>query len=139
MRCIVLAAACELLGGAALAEEDSYPETIRLLKDAGQSAKFFGNSYGYALFPTIGKGGLGIGGAYGKGRVYRGGQHVGDTSVTQVSFGLQAGGQSYSEIIFFKDKRAFDDFTSGNFEFGTKRRIRAVLSPGPPPASSRST
>jgi uncharacterized membrane protein len=84
----------------------------------GHEHQVFDNSYGYAVFPTIGKGGLGVGAAHGKGRVYAQGKYVGDTSMTQVSFGLQAGGQAYSQIIFFEDKRAFDEFTSGNFEFG---------------------
>ena len=94
-----------------------YDETIRTFKDAGESGEFFGKSYGYAVFPTIGKGGIGIGGSYGKGRVYAGGRHVGNTSVTQVTIGFQLGGQAYSMIVFFQDRRAFDEFTSGNFEF----------------------
>lgn len=104
-----------LWGGMAAA--DSYADTIALFKDAGESAKFFSNSYGYAVFPTIGKGGLVVGGAHGEGRVFRGGKYVGDTTVTQVSVGFQAGGQAFSQIVFFEDKRAFDEFTKGNFEF----------------------
>lgn len=96
---------------------DSYSDTVTLFKNAGQSATYFGSSYGYAVFPTIGKGGLVVGGAHGSGRVYRQGKHVGDTSMTQVSIGLQAGGQAYSEIIFFQDARAFTEFTGGNFSF----------------------
>src|SRR5262249_55991709 len=68
-------------------------------------------------FPRIGKGGVGGGAAHGKGRVYEQGKYVGDTSMTQVSVGFQAGGQAYSQIVFFQDKRSFDEFTSGNFEF----------------------
>jgi lipid-binding SYLF domain-containing protein len=97
---------------------DKYTDTIALFKKAGQSSEFFGKSYGYAVFPTIGKAGLGIGGAYGEGRVYEKGAYVGDTKMTQLSIGFQAGGEGYSEIIFFQDKRSFDEFTSGNFEFG---------------------
>jgi lipid-binding SYLF domain-containing protein len=96
---------------------DSYTDTIGLFKNAGASAAFFKTSYGYAVFPTIGKGGLGIGAAHGTGHVYGQGKYVGDTSMTQLSIGLQAGGQAYSEIIFFEDQRAFDEFTSGNFSF----------------------
>ena len=99
---------------------DEYQDTIAVFKNAGASEKFFGNSYGYAVFPTIGKGGVGIGGAYGTGQVYTRGKHVGNTRMTQVSFGLQLGGEAYSQIIFFQDKRAFDEFTSGNFEFGAQ-------------------
>jgi lipid-binding SYLF domain-containing protein len=105
-----------LLSAAALA--DSYTGTVDLFRHAGQSAGFFGSSYGYAVFPTIAKGGLVVGGAHGKGRVYRKGDYVGDTSVTQVSVGLQAGGQAYSQIVFFQDERSFREFTTGSFEFG---------------------
>ena len=108
------------------ASADNYSETIKIFKDAGESAQFFGKSYGYAVFPNIGKGGLGVGGAYGKGQVYAGGALVGKTSMTQLSFGFQAGGQGYSMIIFFEDKRAFDEFTSGNFEFGAQASAVAI-------------
>ncbi len=102
---------------AGMAAADKYADTIALFKNAGESADFFSKSYGYAVFPTIGKGGLVVGGAHGEGRVYRGGAYVGDTTVTQVSVGFQAGGQAFSQIVFFEDKRAFDEFTKGNFEF----------------------
>jgi lipid-binding SYLF domain-containing protein len=97
---------------------DAYDDTIELFRTAGQSAALFENSYGYAVFPTIGKGGFVVGGAHGKGHVYRGGKYVGDSAMTQLSVGLQAGGQAYSQIIFFEDERAFNEFTGGNFEFG---------------------
>jgi lipid-binding SYLF domain-containing protein len=96
---------------------DSYSDTAALFRNAGASSGFFKSSYGYALFPTIGKGGLVVGGAHGTGRVYKNGKYVGDSSMTQLSVGLQAGGQAYSEIVFFEDQRAFDEFTSGNFSF----------------------
>ncbi|MDB6091812.1 MAG: hypothetical protein JWN85_4596 [Gammaproteobacteria bacterium] len=116
MRTVLTIAAVTLWAAAAAA--DSYSDTINLFKQAGESAAYFSKSYGYAVFPTIGKAGLGIGGAHGSGRVYAHGKYVGDTSMTQVSVGFQAGGQAYSQIIFFEDKRAFDEFTNGNFEFG---------------------
>ena len=96
---------------------DSYSDTVTLFKNAGQSAALFKSSYGYAVFPTIGKGGIGIGGAHGSGRVYQQGKYIGDTSMTQISIGLQLGGQAYSEIIFLEDQRALSEFTSGNFGF----------------------
>jgi lipid-binding SYLF domain-containing protein len=104
----------------------SYSDTVALFKNAGQSAAFFHNCYGYALFPTIGKGGLIVGAAHGTGRVYEQGNYVGDTSMTQLSAGFQAGGQAYSQIIFFEDKRAFDEFTRGNFEFGADVNAVAI-------------
>lgn len=108
------------------AQADEYSHTIDVFRGAGESSSFFKRSYGYAVFPNIGKGGIGIGGAHGKGRVYRGGNHVGDTKMTQLTIGLQLGGQVYSQIIFFQDKRAFDEFISGNFEFGAQASAVAI-------------
>ena len=108
------------------ASDDTYSKAVRVFKEAGQSEAYFSKAYGYALFPTVGKGGFVIGGAHGSGRVYAGGNYVGDTSMTQLSVGLQAGGQAFSEIIFFQDKRAFEDFTSGNFEFSAQIAAVAI-------------
>jgi len=105
---------------------DEYTDTIEVFRKAGESGQFFNKSYGYAVFPTIGKGGIGIGGAYGTGRVYANGKHVGDTSMTQVTIGFQLGGQAYSQIIFFQDQRSFKEFTSGNFEFGAQATAVAI-------------
>ena len=105
---------------------DDYADTVKVFEQAGESGTFFKSAYGYAVFPSIGKAGVGIGGAYGKGRVYEMGRHVGDTSVTQLSVGLQLGGQAYSEIIFFEDQRALREFASGNFEFGAGASAVAI-------------
>ena len=79
---------------------------------------YFANAYGYAVFPGVGKGGIGVGGAYGKGTVFRkGGKAIGGVRLTQVTIGFQLGGQSYIECIFFQSKSAFDNFVEGNFEF----------------------
>ena len=111
---------------AAHTRADEYSDTIDVFRKAGESGQFFGKSYGYAVLPTIGKGGIGIGGAYGKGRVYARGAYVGDTSMAQLTVGFQLGGQAYSQIIFFEDKRAFDEFTGGNFEFGAQATAVAI-------------
>ncbi len=100
------------------AHADAYDDTIELFKNAGQSAAFFDNSFGYAVFPTVGKGGLVVGAARGTGRVFKKGKPVGEVTMTQVSVGAQLGGQAFSQIIFLQDQRAFDEFTSGGFEFG---------------------
>jgi len=110
--------------GQALADE--YADTIKVFQSAGESGKFFNTSYGYAVFPTIGKGGIGLGGAYGSGRVYARDKYVGDTSMAQVTVGFQLGGQAFSQVIFFEDKRAFDEFTGGNFEFGAEASAVAI-------------
>ena len=114
--------------GSALADEDAakYSSALKTFQDAGESGAFFGNSYGYAVFPSIGKAGLGVGGAYGNGRVYAGGKVAGDTKMTQLSIGWQAGAQAYSQIIFFEDKRSYDEFTSGNFEFSADASAVAI-------------
>jgi lipid-binding SYLF domain-containing protein len=105
---------------------DDYEDTIAVFKSAGQSAEFFKNCYGYAVFPTIGKGGVGVGGARGKGRVYAKGAYTGDVTMTQLTVGLQMGGQAYSQIVFFEDQRAYDEFTGGNFEFGAQATAVAI-------------
>jgi lipid-binding SYLF domain-containing protein len=105
---------------------DDYSDTTNVFRKANESNRFFSKSHGYAVFPTIGKGGFGIGGAHGTGRVYAKGEYVGDTSMTQITVGFQLGGQAYSQIIFFEDKRAFDEFTGGNFEFGAQATAVAI-------------
>ena len=79
---------------------------------------YFKKAKGYAVFPNIAKAGIGIGGARGKGEVFEKDVVIGSTSVTQLSIGLQLGGQAFSQIIFFKDKKDLERFTQGNFEFG---------------------
>ena len=102
-------------------------ETVTAFKEKNKKINaFFGNSVGYAVFPSIGKGGAGIGGAHGKGTVFRGGKAIGGTRVTQITVGFQFGGQAYSEIIFFQTKDAIDDFVSGNFEFSAQATAVAL-------------
>jgi lipid-binding SYLF domain-containing protein len=103
---------------AAAAEVEDYSSTISVFEASPAVKKFFENSYGFAVFPTIGKGGWVIGGSFGRGQVYRGGQVTGKVTVVEGSIGFQFGGKAFSEIIFFQDKRAYDEFTSGSFEFG---------------------
>jgi len=108
------------------AHADEYDDTIAIFRKAEESGKFFKNAYGYAVFPTIGKGGIGIGGAYGKGRVYEKGKVIGDTSMTQLSVGFQLGGQGFSQIIFFENAEALKLFTKGDFEFGAEASAVAI-------------
>lgn len=117
-----------ILSGTALAEREveDYSKTVDKFKGNPTVAPFFESAYGYAAFPTIGKGGFGIGGAHGKGQVYRGGKVTGFTSLTDVSIGFQFGGQAYSQIVFFEDESAYKNFTSGNFEFDAQASAIAV-------------
>jgi lipid-binding SYLF domain-containing protein len=110
----------------ARASDADYQKTIDTFHKATESGQFFDNAFGYAVFPNIGKGGIGIGGAYGKGRVYQGGAWVGECSLKQATIGFQLGGQAYRQIIFFEDAKSFDQFTSGNFEFGAEASAVAV-------------
>lgn len=108
------------------AHADDYADTIAMFQKAGQSKSYFPRSYGYAVFPAVGKGGVVVGAAYGKGQVYEKGRVIGDVTMTKVSVGAQLGGQAFSEIIFFEDKRALDEFTKGEFELGAEASAVAI-------------
>jgi len=111
---------------AAHAAAGEYEDAIKSFRAADETAPFFNSAYGYVVFPTIGKGGIGIGGAHGSGRVYRQGSYVGDVTMTQLTLGLQLGGQAFSQMVFLEDERAFDSFTSGNFEFSAQATAVAL-------------
>jgi lipid-binding SYLF domain-containing protein len=120
-----LAALCFLLlSPLSLAGE--YEDAIKSFRSAEETGPFFDTAYGYVVFPTIGKGGIGIGGAHGSGRVYAQGQYVGDTTVTQLTVGFQLGAQAFSQMIFLEDEHAFKSFTSGNFEFSAQAAAVAL-------------
>jgi lipid-binding SYLF domain-containing protein len=108
------------------ARADDYTSTIAAFRKAEASGRFFKNAHGYAVFPTIGKGGVGIGGAYGKGKVYEKGKVIGSVSMSQLSIGFQLGGQGFSQIIFFEDTKALKAFTAGEFEFGAEASAVAI-------------
>tara|TARA_Y100000589_G_scaffold168244_1_gene160053 strand:+ start:3362 stop:3979 length:618 start_codon:yes stop_codon:yes gene_type:complete len=106
-----------------LSERDIKPnlntkEALRKFKKISALKPYFKKAAGYAVFPNIGKAGIGIGGARGKGEVFQKDIVIGSTAVTQLSIGFQLGGQAFSQIIFFKDKKDLERFTQGNFEFG---------------------
>lgn len=111
---------------AGVAWADSYDDTIHTFQEAGKSGTLFAKAYGYAVFPTVGGGGFVLGAAHGKGRVYTHGVLTGDTTMNLFSAGLQAGAKAYSEIIFFEDKRALDEFESGHFQFGADASAVAI-------------
>jgi lipid-binding SYLF domain-containing protein len=108
-----------------LAVADEYDETIGIFRRA-ESGSMFDSAYGYAVFPTIGKAGFIVGGAYGKGRVYERGVHVGNVTMTQLTVGYQLGAQGYAMVIFLQDKRAFDEFIGGSFEFNAQATATAI-------------
>ena len=119
-------AACGWASWVQQAWADEYDEAIATFKKADQTEKFFKSAYGYAVFPTIGKAGIGIGGAHGSGRVYEKGKVIGDSTMNQLSIGFQLGAEGFSQMIFFENKAALDKFTSGNFEFSAGAQAVAI-------------
>jgi lipid-binding SYLF domain-containing protein len=97
------------------------------LEDTGLQS-FLNNAYGYAVFPSIGKGGLIAGGAYGRGEVFEQGRFVGYADLSQATIGAQIGGQKFSEVIAFKDQRALSRFESGQFAFDANASAVALKS-----------
>ncbi|WP_238696246.1 YSC84-related protein [Thiomicrorhabdus sediminis] len=119
--------------------DEEFEDTIRAFRKAPQSRAFFEHAYGYAVFPTIGKAGFFIGGAYGQGRVFEQGRYSGNVEMTQATIGFQFGGQAFSQIIFFQDQRAYDEFTSGNFEFGAQASAIVITAGANAEASTKGT
>ncbi|MEM9064871.1 MAG: YSC84-related protein [Planctomycetota bacterium] len=88
--------------------------------------RWFEDSYGFAIFPNVGKGGIGIGGAYGEGLVYELGEAIGSVTLTQATIGFQLGGQSYQQVVFFEAERFLEEFISGEFEFNAQASVVAA-------------
>ncbi len=108
---------------------DKANATIKEFKETDSGmGEFFTSATGFAVFPGIGKGGLGIGGAAGKGTLYKGGTPVADTKMSQITIGFQAGGQKYAEVIFFENIETYNDFVSGKFEFAAQVSAVALTS-----------
>ncbi len=102
-------------------------ETINDFKEKNSKiSSLFNSAYGYAIFPGIGKGGLGVGGAAGKGTVFKGGAPVADCKMSQLTIGFQAGGQKYAEVIFFENAKAYDRFVGNKFEFAAQASAVAL-------------
>lgn len=107
-------------------EVQDFSETINTFREIPQVAPYFDSAYGYAVWRTIGRGGIGIGGATGRGQVYVGGNVTGFSRLIDISIGFQLGGQAYRQIIFFQNQAAYDSFTQGNFEFDAQASAVAV-------------
>lgn len=100
--------------------EDAADAKQDFIRTDGLMSNLFSSAYGYAIFPNVGKGGMGIGGAAGKGVVYERGSIVGKAQLTQVSIGFQFGGQAYREVIFFETKADLDRFREDKIEFSAQ-------------------
>jgi hypothetical protein len=124
---VLIAAALLVSSNVTLAQKsEDVSETIELFRSIPQVATYFDSSYGYAVWPRIGRGGLGIGGAMGRGQVFVGGQLTGTSRLMDITIGAQAGGQAYRQVVFFQDKAAYDKFTGGKFEFDASASAVAV-------------
>jgi lipid-binding SYLF domain-containing protein len=118
-----------LIGVPAIASStgvEDYSREIDTFRESPAVKKFFDDSYGFAIFPAVGKAGWVVGGSFGRGQVYRNGKVTGKTSMVEGSIGFQLGGKVFSEIIFFQDKRAYDEYASGNFEFDASAQVTAI-------------
>lgn len=107
---------------------DSEAAKVAFLKDDPDMNSFFEDSYGYIILPNVGKGGFGIGGAAGNGVAFEQGTHIGFARMTQLTIGFQAGGQAYSEVVFFQTKEAFDRFKEGKIEMAAQVSAVAAAS-----------
>ena len=123
---VYLMIAILLLGASTPASADAFTDTIAFFQKSDDLKPFFNTAYGYAVFPNVGKGAVGIGGAYGHGKVYKEGRVTGVATMVKISFGFQLGGQVFREIIFFQDQRSYDEFTSGSFEFDATASAVAI-------------
>lgn len=107
--------------------KDNADEALsNMLEELPKLETFKNKAYAYVIFPKITKGGIVIGGAVGSGIVYKEGNAIGSSKLKQASFGLQLGGQQYSEVIFFKDEEAFEKFTNGNLKFDAQASAVAI-------------
>lgn len=107
-------------------EKDSKDALNEMMERSPKLKTYYEKAYGYAVFPKITKAGLGVGGAGGKGIVFKNNVAIGSSSLKQASFGLQAGGQQYSEVIFFENQKAFEHFTNGNLKFDAQASAVAI-------------
>lgn len=105
---------------------DSQTAKAEFIKSDPLMKALFEKAYGYVIFPNVGKGGIGIGGAAGNGVVYEQNKRIGMAKLTQVSIGFQAGGQAYREVIFFESKKELERFKESKFEFSAQASAVAV-------------
>jgi lipid-binding SYLF domain-containing protein len=107
------------LSGAALADDEvvKAQQTLAVfLKTDPSLQRFVDSAAGYAVLPKVGKGGVGVGGAHGSGVLFgHGGVPLATVKLNQVSVGLQLGGQTFSEIVFFETPKALSEFQGGDF------------------------
>ena len=108
--------------------KDSEEAKAAFLKEDPDMIKFFDTSYGYLIFPNVGKGGLGLGAASGNGVAFENGSMIGYAKLSQVSIGFQAGGQAYREVVFFETSEEMDRFKKNKIEFSAQVSAVAAAS-----------
>jgi lipid-binding SYLF domain-containing protein len=125
---LAMTATAEEPGVVSLARDESDAAAViaKFKQKDPELARVFAQSAGYVVFPTVAKGGFGIGGARGKGYVYQHGRLIGRSTLTQVTVGLQAGGQAYSEVIFLKDNAALENFKRGRLKLDAQASAVAL-------------
>jgi len=106
--------------------EDAREARSQFVSTDNLMESLFANSAGYVIFPNVGKGAIGIGGAAGNGILFEKGNAAGSAKMKQVSVGFQFGGQVYREVIFFQDQAALNRFKQNNFEFSAQASAVAV-------------
>ena len=106
--------------------KDSQEALNNMIKATSKLQTFKSKAYGYVVFPKVTKAGVGIGGAAGSGAVFKKDVVVGSANLIQASIGFQLGGQQYSEVIFFENKKAFDNFINGKLKFGAQASAVAI-------------
>lgn len=99
---------------------DCQEAKAKFIKTDSLMQSLFDNSAGYVIFPNVGKGGIGVGGAAGNGIVFKKGKEIGRAKMKQVSVGFQFGGQAYREVIFFQNEDALNRFEQNKFEFSAQ-------------------
>ena len=137
MKNLILLLVFSLFSVTALAQENEKDEKIiadsedakaAFIKDDAGMAEFFADSYGYIILPNVGKGAWGVGAAAGNGVAFENGKHIGFARMTQLTIGFQAGGQAYSEVVFFETKEAFERFKEGKIEMSAQVSAVAAAS-----------
>jgi hypothetical protein len=143
MRAIVWVCMVVAVGALCLTGCSTAPKSMEARSDLGASVRqtidvarrtdpgiqgFIDNSAGYAVFPSVGKGAVAVGGAFGRGELIQGGKMVGYCTLTQATFGASLGGQKYSELVFFETPGALDKFKSGDYTFAAQASAVALKS-----------
>ena len=112
-------------GKAALSRDVGTALAKAKVQDPGLQA-FLDKAYGYAIFPSVGKGAVGVGGAYGRGEVFEQGKRIGYCDLSQATIGVALGGQAFTEIIGFENKAALENFKNGNLKFAAQATATAL-------------